>query len=40
MYPHENEITLKNKGVGAKIIRIDSFQAEEDGFDGFDPYDY
>jgi hypothetical protein len=25
-YPHENEITLKNKGKGAKIVKVEPFQ--------------
>lgn len=40
MYPHENEITLKNNGVGAKIIRIDRFEPKEDDFDSFNEFDY
>lgn len=35
MYPHENEITLKNKGVGAKIIRVEPF-TPRDEFEDFD----
>ena len=26
LYPHEEEITLKNKGVGAKVIKIEPFK--------------
>lgn len=34
MYPHENEITLKNKGVGAKIVRVEPF-VQNDEFEDF-----
>lgn len=33
-YPHENEITLQNKGVGAKIVRIEPF-VESNEFEDF-----
>jgi hypothetical protein len=29
-YPHEKEITLKNKGAGAKIINVSEFQPSDD----------
>jgi hypothetical protein len=27
LYPHEEEITLKNKGVGGKVIKIEPFKS-------------
>lgn len=30
MYPHENEITLLNKGKGAKVIKIEDFIARDE----------
>lgn len=40
LYPHENEITLKNEGIGASIINVSPFKpkSSEDDFlsQGFD----
>jgi mRNA-degrading endonuclease RelE of RelBE toxin-antitoxin system len=33
-YPHENEITLKNKGLGAKIIKIEPFESNDEDLIG------
>ena len=39
-YPHENEITLKNKGNGAKIIKVEPFkEGGEDDFLNMPPMD-
>jgi hypothetical protein len=39
-YPHENEITLKNKGNGSKIIKIEPFkESEEDVLGGMTSMD-
>ncbi len=41
-YPHENEITLSNKGAGAQLIRIEEFNPGDDDddlvFNDFDEY--
>lgn len=34
MYPHENEITLKNKGVGGQIVKVEPF-VQRDEFEDF-----
>lgn len=39
-YPHENEITLKDKGKGAKIIKVEPFkESGEDDFLNMPPMD-
>jgi len=32
LYPHENEITVKNKGKNVKIIKIEEINTENDDF--------
>ena len=33
-YPHEKEVTLKNKGVGAKIIKVEPFESSDEDLIG------
>ena len=32
LYPHENEITVKNKGKNVKIVKIEEINTENDYF--------
>lgn len=34
LYPHENEVTLKNKGVGAKIVKVEPFETNDEDLIG------